>query len=851
MSTENVEVFNKYYGNGVAPQISIGFPYLRREFVKVYLYKKETNEEVMLSSDQFAFINDATIEYPVLPTDEILKEGDILTVQRETELGSDFEFDNQRRLFPVEVMNADDLSFQQIQELAREVKRSVRVTPTAQETPEELLTGVYDKLDSATSIAGEAIAAAGQATIAAEQATTAVEEAKKQVIATQEYIDEKRAEVDTIVAEAEASVDDAITQATEDVKQAALDAAQESIDTAAAQATEIVINYANNDIKPQLNEIAANAEADAENAAESAEIASNESDEAKHWAEDARIWATGEDAEVEEIAPGEEEHSSRGYADLAMAIANTPEDTPIDMSKLLALNVIKGPKGEKGDKGDKGDDGKDGGGLEIGDVAFAVMGIDETKNLRRYLNGQVISQSQFESFTNWVKERAKLYPNTVATEENWQAEVTNSKLGQCGKFVIDDALGTIRLPKVVNVQGLADLSLMGSIKAESLPNIEGKAVAGDGISHSLLIPYNSSGELIGYPSSSTGGSYSTLRGGVLSASNVNSTYQDNAPVQQEAIQYPYFIQVATGVEESVDITREIELNNPFSLLDYKWSEYELNNASWLLSNGAFHSGTVYKAVYELLLKIYNGTETKEGVSVKLSTEAYEDTDFVLNTADTTFRLPVKVKLASGSAVVGNGMTLGLTNGKDNFGLVNQSSVGAVFNNNAYGSNIGASTGTATGDVNIGYGVTTDPTKSGIETSSSGLKLYFYVGETVQDANLINASKVLDLLAKLESYDYVVESKTSTAEDPTWYRVYKSGWVEQGGSVLNATDSATTVVLPKAFSNLNYNVVATSRENDSWDSGDFYIKVSSRSNKSITVTTRIKNFDWEAKGQGDI
>lgn len=29
-------------------------------------------------------------------------------------------------------------------------------------------------------------------------------------------------------------------------------------------------------------------------------------------------------------------------------------------------------------------------------------------------------------------------------------------------------------------------------------------------------------------------------------------------------------------------------------------------------------------------------------------------------------------------------------------------------------------------------------------------------------------------------DYVVEWKVPTSSDPTWYRLYKSGWVEQGG-----------------------------------------------------------------------
>lgn len=308
MSTENVEVFNKYLGNGVATQFSVGFPYLSRKFVKVYLYKMETNEEVLLSSDRFSFVNDATIEYPVLPTDEILKEGDILTIQRETELGSEFEFDNQRRLFPVEVMNADDLAFQQIQELSREIKRSVRVTPTAVETPEELLGSVYEKLDSATEVANEAILAADQATIAAEKATVAVEAAEKQVVVVTEYIDEKKLEIDTIVAEAEASVDDAITQATEDVKQAALEAAQESIRGAAEQATNIVVEYAEETIKPELTALATSADEDATSAAESAE--------------ESRKWAEGSDTEVAALGG---EHSSKTWNGMTKQYATSAE----------------------------------------------------------------------------------------------------------------------------------------------------------------------------------------------------------------------------------------------------------------------------------------------------------------------------------------------------------------------------------------------------------------------------------------------------------------------------------------------------------------------------------------------
>ena len=479
--------------------------------------------------------------------------------------------------------------------------------------------------------------------------------------------------------------------------------------------------------------------------------------------EKSRIWAEGEQEEVETLGGT---LSSRGHADLAMAIANADEDVPIDASSLIALDVIKGPKG------DKGDPGKDGCGLEIGDIAPSIFGIDETKNLRRYLNGQVISQTQFETFTKIIKERAKLYPNTVATEENWQAEVASSKLGQCGKFVIDDTLGTIRLPKVVNIQGLQDLALMGGIKAESLPNITGSVTSSGGawygsVTQSGALYITKSGKEDSGGGGDNGVKYN------LDASRSSSTYKNKAPVQQEAIQYPYFIQVATGVEESVDVTREIELNNPFFLGMSQYFESEPNNASWLISNGSFHSGAVYRSFYEWLLEIYNGAETVEGVSVKASTDTYGDYDYVINTEDTTFRLPIYdgseslpsdryIDLtldATGStytapangyfailkSATSTAQYMQCRNNTTGFGIETH----ATSNNTALRQFIPAAKGQ---QVVFSYTAAGTLTFFRFIYAKGNGSLYFYVGETIQDANIINASGVLTRVAELnDSY----------------------------------------------------------------------------------------------------
>lgn len=61
-------------------------------------------------------------------------------------------------------------------------------------------------------------------------------------------------------------------------------------------------------------------------------------------------------------------------------------------------------------------------------------------------------------------------------------------------------------------------------------------------------------------------------------------------------------------------------------------------------------------------------------------------------------------------------------------------------------------------------------------------------------------------------DYVIESQTPTAENNyTWFRKYKSGWVEQGGIYDNgslAESFETTITMPVVMSNNMYSATAT-------------------------------------------
>ena len=398
--------------------------------------------------------------------------------------------------------------------------------------------------------------------------------------------------------------------------------------------------------------------------------------------------------------------------------------------------------------------GGGGGGLEIGDIGFTQMAIDETKGKRRVLNGSVIIQEQYVQFTNIVKNSVALNPDLACTEEEWQTEVTMSAFGLCGKFVIDDEAGTIRLPKYPSY-------FIGGVN-----NIA--RVVGNGEQPRMSYYNNSTLALIGtgnlnYTNGASTPSYDYIKIGGVEASTNNTilkfTEQSGleAQVNPELIKGTYFIQVATGAETEDNIINEIELNNPFSLLDYKYSEYELNNISWLRSNGQYNSKAIYPAVYDLLLRIYNGAETKAGVSVKLSTGSYTDYDFVINTSNETFRLPIQVKdirltgtipvdFNSGASVPTSTLRQVALYKADGTRYAQPDNTNGTVGISVEGViQAGANNFTALTDSANTYMSATVNLSS---AKNNSLYLYFYVGETVQNANLINAGRIEEKLVDL-------------------------------------------------------------------------------------------------------
>ena len=522
-----------------------------------------------------------------------------------------------------------------------------------------------------------------------------------------------------------------------------------------------------------------------------------------------------------------------------------------------------------------GDSGS--GGLEVCDIGMSLY-IDETKGLRRWLNGQIVAINQnTQGFLTRLKKIVALYPSLLTTEENWQAAKTLSDYGQVGKFVFnyaedEETVESVRLPAVVNVQGLLDLQNLGMTVEAGLPNIEGSMDYGsmsnspfERISGCIKTKDNGNKNLI---SRSGASDYSAEV--TIDASLSNPIYGATDTVQEEAIQYPYYIQIATGQETEVNITNEIELNNPFFFGMSQYFDVEPNNLSWLKSDGKYKPKSVYPDYYNWILEnvnkgvegfkgqegycfiatnsssyywwvstespvvgasvyrydagvnsmFFDGTvETLtsngftftsifEGSSYTVTRDSSKDTsilhpaawitdnDFEINTSDETFKLPLKngtEGMFGGGAVVGNGYGLGLTpDGSNLFMLSKYGGDGNDTNSRPSGPHsapvpVGGSAGAMGGGyVNISWGVHPDPAKSGLVVANAGVvpdgwALYYYVGETVQNANLIDAGRIVE--------NYATKQYATGAGFPSDYVEDVSGQIQVGTGILPVNNIA--------------------------------------------------------------
>ena len=360
--------------------------------------------------------------------------------------------------------------------------------------------------------------------------------------------------------------------------------------------------------------------------------------------------------------------------------------------------------------------------------------------------------------------------------------------GTANFFVLDETNKLFYLPKTNNfLQPNTSVGEIGDYNEAGLPNITGSFVSRSVENGSLLFGGSETQAIQVEKQSATSVGVVNITGGtqlagdriVFDASKSNTTYGNSPTVQPQSTNVFIYYKVGNTIQTDASIDLEAQVLNlqqrnniPFSLLESKYSETPLNNTSWLLSNGQWNDGTVYEAVYDRLINLQENTQ--EGISVKLHTDSYTDYDFVLNLEDETFRLP----LLDGSESLPS----------DNFTSFNQTSLttdGYTFiaEYNGYlvftGYNGTGSTNLIV-DVNnqrkwfqggintenairpccnlfiLKGDIVTAKAESqtianinyfGIYKAQGNGSLYFYVGETNTDINIINTGKLAEKYSK--------------------------------------------------------------------------------------------------------
>ena len=191
------------------------------------------------------------------------------------------------------------------------------------------------------------------------------------------------------------------------------------------------------------------------------------------------------------------------------------------------------------------------------------------------LDGSIIPQNGiYADFANLINS-LKNDGYDIAYETNDEFEADVSATGNCGKFVIDNTNGTIRLPKITTfIQGLSDLTNLtdiGSKVEAGLPNIKASYSAfmrDDGINESVSGAFS-----VSTPRSRSwnGASGDGVRALSFNANKYNSIYKDNVnTVQPPAIRYPYYIVLASGYKS----TQQVNVDNIMTEVNGKLSKAE-------------------------------------------------------------------------------------------------------------------------------------------------------------------------------------------------------------------------------------------------------------------------------------
>lgn len=100
-------------------------------------------------------------------------------------------------------------------------------------------------------------------------------------------------------------------------------------------------------------------------------------------------------------------------------------------------------------------------------------------------------------------------------------------------------------------------------------------------------------------------------------------------------------------------------------------------------------------------------------------------------------------------------------------------------------------------------------------------------------------------------DYVVDFQLPTAgNNYTWWRKYKSGWIEQGGYTVANHDSEYTFTLPVAMKDANYTITIGVQSTNTSGCGYAHVGIRNKTATNVTVWCNSKYIQrkyWQVSG----
>ena len=459
----------------------------------------------------------------------------------------------------------------------------------------------------------------------------------------------------------------------------------------------------------------------------------------------------------------------------------------------------------------------------IGDIKYTTR--TKVPNGGYWCDGQTIAKSELEKVYQMLVSGdlqcvdIDTYNNVVALN------------GSCGFFGLDVANESFRVPLLDDIYIKAG-QVADEFGAESLPNITGDLSSGYVTKKASTSTYNKdevsgSGAFKGDGTTPSGNAQFTsattswfMNGGwTFNASRSSSVYQDNAKVNPDHVKYRAYVILYNDYDIKLNIVKEYQLNNPFSLFDTKWSDHELNNTSWVVSNGGYISGAMYSSAYNELVSEYNKGEEKtdESITYRLTPKGYKialaDQEasvdelynnegvawyYIIDTSTVKFKLPrTKYGFVGVRNGVGGYVAESLPNITGSSGQTDCSSFtynpktsGAFYSNGESKRYFMGRSGESTNTLGV---LTLDASRSSsayqdnapVQQRATEMYLYFYVGETIQDAKLINAGKISEQINAVNSNINNAVSKIVRIVDfhqttEAWYRLWSDDTLEQGG-----------------------------------------------------------------------